>query len=333
MQGLEDKTDNKKQNNIIPFIPDGDFYFTKGVEAFQKHKFEIAMKWMKKAIETSPKNPLFQCQLSIIYTEIGAYHKANQILTDVLQTTGDKYADCYYLLANNYAHLGLLNDAKKYAESYLTIEPNGDFHEEAKTLLQLIDVDDENDEWELDEEDDLLLFQETVFYHLEHKEYEKALPILEEMMALFPEHQSIEHDYTRALFYTGNETEAIQMELDVLDAKPDELYSHMNLANFYYEQNEKEAFERHIQVLLNVYPIHEQQKLRVAITLAKTGYYQNAYQRFRMLQNNMVTNHLSYYRWYSHTCFHLGMEDKAKQLWGEGCKRHPNLSKEVRPWM
>ena len=107
----------EKSNNIIPFIPEGDFYFTKGVEAFQNRKFNIAVKWMKKAIEAKPNDPLYQCQMSVIYTEIGAYHAANQLLTNVLQST--EYTDCYYLIANNYAHLGLLNDAEKYVNLYL----------------------------------------------------------------------------------------------------------------------------------------------------------------------------------------------------------------------
>src|SRR5699024_3343701 len=101
MQQLKQR--EKQQKNIIPFIPEGDFYFTKGIESFQKKKFELAIKWMKKAVEAKPREPLYACQLSIIYTEIGSYHEANQILMDLLQKT--TCVDCYYLLANNYAHL------------------------------------------------------------------------------------------------------------------------------------------------------------------------------------------------------------------------------------
>ncbi|MFD1038841.1 tetratricopeptide repeat protein [Virgibacillus byunsanensis] len=331
MQHMKDKTDNN-QDNVIPFIPDGDFYFTKGVEAFQRRKFEIAIKWLKKAVDTKPNDPLYQCQMSIIYTEVGAFHAANQLLTKVLQSTGDQYADCYYLLANNYAHLGLLNDARKYATSYLDKEPDGDFTEEAKSLLNLIDIDEEDYDFELESEDELLIFQETVFYHMENKEYDKALPLLEEMITIFPDHQLPKHDYTQALFFSGNEEEAIQMELDMLNEQPDSLYSHINLAIFYYERNQMQEYVPHIQTLLNVYPIHEQQKLKIATTLARTEYYKEAYSRFRMLVKGLISGHLSYYRWYSITAFHLGETSKALALWEEGCKKHPNLSKEDRPW-
>lgn len=320
-----------KQNNLIPFIPEGDFYFTKGVEAFQKRKFDIAIKWLKKAMEAKPEDPLYKCQMSIIYTEIGSFHKANQLLTSALQS--EEYTDCYYLLANNYAHLGLLNDATKYATIYLDKEPDGDFSEEAKDLLHLIDIDedDDNDNWDLEEEDELLIYQESAFYHMEYMEWEKAMPLIEEMMTLFPEHKIAQHDYTQALFYSGDKEDAISMELDTLKEDPNSLWSLTNLAVFNYELNNRQGYEKYVQALLNVYPIHEQQKLRIAITLAKTGYFREAYIRFRTLTKGIVKSHPSYYRWYSRTAFHEGFTDKASILWKEGIKKHPKLAKEDEP--
>ncbi|SET10452.1 Tetratricopeptide repeat-containing protein [Oceanobacillus limi] len=336
MQDVKNSVEGQKRNNLIPFIPDGDFYFTKGVEAFRKKKFEVALKWMNKAVEAVPKDPLYQCQMSIIYTEIGSYHKANQILTDVLQTSGNQYVDCYYLLANNYAHLGLLNDARKYAKSYLDLEPNGDFSEEAKSLIELMEFEDDDEEEDfgppLEDEDELLIYQETAFYHLEHKEWEKALLVLEEMQTLFPEHKTIKHEYAHALFFDGEKEEAIKMEEDNIQEDPFNLYSHTNLATFYYETNQ-EAYQLHIRALLNVYPIHEQQKLRIATTLARTGYFEEAYTRFRMLSKAVVKSHISYYRWYSLAAFQLGEIDKANSIWQEGGRKHPVLAHESAPWM
>ncbi|MFC4557487.1 tetratricopeptide repeat protein [Virgibacillus kekensis] len=332
MQHLE-KKDSGKHNNVIPFIPDGEFYFTKGVEAFQKHKFDISIKWLRKAIEMAPQEPLYQCQLSIIYTEVGAYHAANQLLTKVMQASGDKYTDCYYLLANNYAHLGLLNDAKKFAESYLEKEPEGEFREEAEQLLEVIDFDDDEEEdWDIEIEDELLIYQETVFHYMENCQWDKALPLLEEMITLFPEHKLTKHDYTHALFYSGYEDDAIEMEQDILKEEPENLHSHINLAIFYYELGQKQEYESHIQALLNVYPMHEQQKLRVAVTLARTGVYHEAYARFRRLNNGLVKHHISYFKWYSTAAYKLGDESKAISLWEEGCRKHKTLSRQERPW-
>lgn len=327
MEKIKEKQ-SKIQSNLIPFIPEADFYFTKGIEAFQKRKFDIAIKWIKKALEMKPDDPLFQCQMSIIYTEIGIYHAANQLLTNVLQTSD--YVDCYYLLANNYAHLGLLNDAKKYVNLYLEKEPQGDFSEDAKQLLRIIDFEDEED-WELEDEDDLLIYQETAFYHMENLEWEKAVAIIEEMMTLFPEHIIVKHDYTQALFFLGREEEAIQMEKEILKEQPNSLYSYSNLALYYYELNKQES-KTYIQALLNVYPINEQQKLKIAVTLSRTGHYDEAYRRFRSIVKERVKGHPSYYRWFSTAAYNKGEEIKSFHLWQEGCKKHPKLQTETAPW-
>ncbi|WP_234400663.1 tetratricopeptide repeat protein [Virgibacillus senegalensis] len=319
-------------DKVIPFIPEGDFYFTKGVEAFQKRKFDIAVKWMKKAVEASPDEPLFQCQLSIIYTEAGAYHMANQVLTEVLDAHGEEYVDCYYLIANNYAHLGLMNDALKNAQQYLDQAPEGEFRQEAEELLQFLDIVEEEEDWD-GIDDELLIFQETAFYHLERREWDYALPLLNEMMTLFPEHVTAKHEYSFALFFSGDETEAVALEEKWLEQEPQSLFCLTNLAVFYHLTGETDKAVTHIEALLNVYPIHSQQKLRVAVTLARTGYYQQAVHRFKTLPKSSLQGHASYYKWYSVAAYHTGHPSKALMLWEEGCKRHPFLSKDEGPWI
>lgn len=322
-----------KQNKIIPFIPNGDFYFAKGVEAFRNRKFDLAVKWIQKAIELEPNEPLYQCQLSIIYTEIGSFHKANQLLTNVLQSTKETYTDCYYLLANNYAHLGLLNDAKKYALLYLDNDPNGDFCDETKELLHLIEIDEEeHDDWEFEDEDELLIYQESAFYYIENMEWERAIGLLEEMMTLFPEHKTTKHEYAYALFFSGNKEEAVQVEQQNLQEDSTLLYSHANLALFYYEMGQTREYKQHIRALLNIYPIHEQQKLRIAVTMARTGLYNQATMRFRMLNKRIVSSHISYYRWYASSLYYSGFQKRANLIWKEGCKVHQVMLNETPPW-
>ncbi|WP_231735261.1 tetratricopeptide repeat protein [Gracilibacillus massiliensis] len=326
---------NQLEGNIIPFIPEGDFYFSKGVEAYQKKKFDLSLKWFQKALSEKPENPLYQCQASIVYTEIGSYHLANQLLTKVLSEHGEEYMDCYYLIANNYAHLGLLEDATKYAQIYLEKEPDGDFQEEAKTLLELLDFSEEeedDDDWTFEEEDDLIIYQETAFYHLEREEWEEAIAVLEEMITLFPEFSQARHEYHYALFFVGEKDEAIAMEEQYLKEHPDALFSCMNLAIFYSHENDEEKRDYFTAMLENIYPIHEQQKLRIAVTFAQIGLYQQALDRFKMLHKSKLKGHPSYYRWYSTCQYYLGMEDAAIRLWKEGCKQHNILSQQLPAW-
>lgn len=324
---------NKNENKLLPFIPEGEFYFAKGIEAFQKHKFDISLKWLKKAIETEPNNPLYNCQLSIIYTEIGKYHAANQLLNHVLETS--HYVDCYYLLANNYAHLGLLNDSKKYAERYLEEESDGEFNDEAYMLLELIDFDMEDDEWDewlFEEEDDLLKYQETVFHLMENEEWEEAMPLIEEMLLLFPDHVTVKHDYSQALFYTGREEKAIALEEKIQREGEYTLLSAMNLAQFYDEMKETGKSNKVIHQLLSIWPIHTDQQIKLAVTFAKVGYYEAAYERFKKINRAMARGHLSYYKWYSIAAYHLEKQRFAMELWEDGCMKHRALQNHHSPW-
>ncbi|WP_173915662.1 lipopolysaccharide assembly protein LapB [Halobacillus sp. Marseille-Q1614] len=328
-------TIHNKPSNIIPFLPTGNFYFSYGIQAFKKRRFDAAEKWLKKAIELSPDEPLYPCQLSVVYTEVGSYHAANQVLTEVVKKYGDDYVDAYYLMANNYAHLGLLNDAKKYAEKYMNKPSEGDFEEAAAQLLQMLnslEEDELDDDFTLDDEDELIIYQETAFYHLENEEWEEALPVLHEMMQLFPDYTLAKHKYAHALFKIGEEEEAIQMEKQWLKKDPENIQSHVNLATFFMLQGDKEQAENHIELLRNIYPIHEQQKLAIAVILARGGYYHEAVDRFRRLKNKLVVGRRGYYKWYSIASYQTGKPSRALKLWEKGCKRFPRLSKEGGPW-
>ncbi|MBA2175626.1 tetratricopeptide repeat protein [Halobacillus locisalis] len=326
-----------KESNIIPFVPTGHFYFTHGIQAFKKRRFQAAVKWLKKAVESDPEEPLYACQLSVIYTELGSYHAANQVLTDVLAKFGKEYVDCYYLMANNYAHLGLLNDAKKYAETYLDQPGDGEFKEAAEQLLAMLESLDEDDgdddEWAFDDEDDLLIYQETAFYHLEQEEWEEALSILDEMTELFPEFTLARHKYAYALFMNGKQDEAIEIEQKWLEKEPTNIHCHVNLATFLLEQGRSEDAKPHFERLRNVFPMHEQQKLFVAETLARAGYYSEAVERFRMLKGKQVVQRRVYYKWYSIAAYHTGNPSKALHLWEKGCQSFPKLSSEGGPWI
>ncbi|MFC7064096.1 tetratricopeptide repeat protein [Halobacillus seohaensis] len=324
-----------KQSNILPFLPTGNFYFSYGIQAFKKRRFDAAVKWLKKAIELSPDEPLYPCQLSIIYTEVGSYHAANQLLSEVVDSYGEEYSDCYYLMANNYAHLGLLSDAKKYADIYMEQAGDGDFEEAASQLIEMLnslEEEEPEDEYAFDDEDELIIHQETAFYHLENEEWEKALTILHEMMQLFPEFTLAKHQYAYALFHSGNQDEAIELEKQWIVADAKDIHSYVNLAAFYLANGQKELAFEHIDPLRNVYPMHDQQKLAIAETLARAGYYQESVDRFRGLKNKLVVGRKGYYKWFSIASYQTGKPSRALNLWEKGCKQFPHLSEEVGPW-
>ncbi|WP_027965412.1 tetratricopeptide repeat protein [Halalkalibacillus halophilus] len=316
-------------NNVADFRHDGDFYFTYGVKAFKRKKFQRAEQWFHKAIEFAPANVLFKCQLSVLYTEIKQYHQANDLLQQVLEIGDETYADCYYLLANNYAHLGLFYEAKKYSDLYLEQEPEGDFAEETQNLLMMVNqvlLDDfDEDELEFDEEDEFLIYQETAFYHLEREEWDEALEVLNELMSLFPEYFPAKHEYAYALFQSGNKEEAIALEEEWFEQDRLSLHSRLNLALFYKQARTDETPDHMKNSLMNIYPTSVEKRLKVAVTLAQIGAYEEALIRFQQLRKSALTDYLSYYVWYGVALKQTGIEVEASRLWEEGMRRHPKL--------
>ncbi|BAM46821.1 tetratricopeptide repeat protein [Amphibacillus xylanus] len=330
------KTTKNYPKAIIPFIPDAKFYFSKGVDAFYKRKFDLALKWIKKATEADPDELLYPIQMSVVYTEMEEFHLANQILTELSQHNHEQYPELYYLMANNYAHLGLLKEAEKFASLYLEKDIEGEFRSESEQLLTLLELglSEEDDDFDFDfEEDEMLIYQETAFYHIQRHDWHEAGKILTEMIKHFPDYLIAKHQYNYALFFVGKQEEAIRLEEELYKQSPESTHSITNLIVFYQETNRRDQAEALIRKLTNVYPIHCETGLRIAITFAYLGYYKEAYRRFLTLPKAKLRNHLDYFRYFSKTAAALNHQNLAEKIWAEGCKKHSELADEPLPWL
>lgn len=318
---------------VIPFIHDGDFFFTKAVDAFYKRKFDLALKFLKKAKDIDPSEPLYPSQMSIIYTEIGAYHAANQILSDVIKTHGDDYVDSYYLIANNYAHLGLLNEAQKYATLYMEKDPEGEFYSEAEQLITVLDLALEEEMDVFEDEDDLLIYQETAFYYLQQEDYLKAAVILDEAIELFPDYDLFHFQSRFARFFSGETETVLKEEETILVEEPDQLYARFNLMFFYYSLGEQDKVKELVASFKGVYPIHQEQALKVAIGYTLAGYDDEAITRFSRLQHRTVKHHVDYYKYYALALYRNGQVLEAEALFEEAKRRHKQLINKPAPWL
>ena len=325
---------NKHDQTIIPFFPDADYYFEKGVDAFYQRNYQVALKWIQNAIDADPDEFLYPTQLSIVYTEMGDYHIANQILKELSEEARAEYPELYYLMANNYAYLGLLTDAEKYAAMYLEKTTDGEFRSETEQLLTLLELglSEDNDDISFSEEDDILAYQETSFYYLQRRDWLPACTILEEMIERYPDYLIAKQQYHYALFFAGKKKEALELEQKLFQQNPDSTYSITNLIIFYYEEGKLSEAKDLIKKLEKIYPLHFELSLRIAIAFAHVGELDKAYQRFRPLPKSKLNNHLEYYRYFAKTAFSLNEHAKAEKIWAEGCKRHVELTNEPLPW-
>ena len=178
-------------------------------------------------------------QLAIIYTEMGHYQQSNELLDFILEHIDENMSECHYFKANNYANLGLFQEAYKSATAYAALEENGEFADENDDLLDLLDMSDEEDEDFPYDQDDLIVKQDQANHLLESGRLDEAIEMLEQMIVEYPEFWSAYNNLALAYFYSGRIHQAKEMLNRVLHENPGNLHALCNQLVFYHYEKKK----------------------------------------------------------------------------------------------
>ncbi|WP_338449376.1 tetratricopeptide repeat protein [Niallia oryzisoli] len=321
----------KSKGQLLSFIPTGEYYFSKGLKAFHRRDFHKAIKYLKRAMQLEPGEPMIVCQLAIIHTELGEYKESNELLHFILEELDEDMMECHYFLANNYAHLGYFKDAYAHVNLYLQEEDNGDFVEDAEDLLEILTLEADDLEEELYEQDDLITKQEHARELLESGHFPKAVKLLKDVIEEFPEYWSAYNNLALAYFYLG-ELEKASKTLDlVMERNPGNLHAMCNKLVFAYFQKNKAETAAIADVLKKVKPILSEHQFKLGATFALIGEYEPAYLWFRKLHKQGYKGDGSYYYWFSYAAYFTGREQLARSLWDKVLVLNP--SKEgLEPW-
>ena len=321
----------KKKANVVSFNPTGEFYFTKGIKAFQRRELYRAKKYMNRALQLEPGEPMIACQLAVICTELGEYQYSNELLENILQELDPYMTECHYFLANNFAHMGLFKEAYKHANEYLNKDEFGEFSEDAEDLLDLITFETDETEETLEFQDDLMMRQEVARELLEAGHFAKAVEKIEELIELYPEFWSAYNNLALAYFYVGKTTEAFETLNRVLEKNPGNLHALCNGMVFYHYQMDREKLDELFSALKKVRPILDEHRLKLGATFALTGYYEEAYKWLRKLQKKGFEGDGTFYYWLSRSAFQIGQIRVAEQAWEKVVELSPD-KEGLEPW-
>ena len=75
-----DKLRKKHDEKIISFIPDGEFYYNKAIQAMQRDRFEDAQRYLKRASELSPEDSKILMEYGVLVMEEGRFEEAHELL-------------------------------------------------------------------------------------------------------------------------------------------------------------------------------------------------------------------------------------------------------------
>ncbi|WP_409272186.1 tetratricopeptide repeat protein [Neobacillus sp. SCS-31] len=321
----------KGKGKLLSFFPTGEYYFTKGLKAYHRRDFDKAKRYLERAFQLEPGEPMIACQLALVWTEIGGYENSNRLLHMILDELDPEMTECHYFLANNYAHLGFFKDASHHSRLYLELEEDGEFADDAEELLELLVMEGFDDEDELFEEDDLMVRQEEARNLLESGYFPKAIEMLTSIVEEYPEYWSAYNNLALAHFYLGETEQAHAVLYDVLEKNPGNLHALCNLLVFAHYRRDKKETARLIEILKKIKPIMTEHQFKLGATFALSGEYELAFEWLRKLHKRGYEGDSPFYYWFSYAAYYTGREELAQALWKKVIAMSPD-KEGGEPW-
>jgi tetratricopeptide (TPR) repeat protein len=104
---------------IIPLQLDATFFFERAVQSLDRYRYDLALKYFRRAVEYEPENAVNHCNMAGILSEMGNYAESNKVLKNVVDTVDPTMTECYFYMANNFANMEDFEAAEKALLQYL----------------------------------------------------------------------------------------------------------------------------------------------------------------------------------------------------------------------
>ncbi|MFE1243159.1 tetratricopeptide repeat protein [Fictibacillus sp. NPDC058756] len=253
---------------VLPFIQDGDYFFEKGIKAYNRRDLYTAKKMFERAVTFQPEEPSFLCQLASTLAEIGEYEESNRHLLNVIES-GSDMSECHFFLANNFAHLGMYSDAEEHALLYIQYDPDGEFVDDTQELLDLISLETGSKSTNglpLSTEEELIKSHDEARQSIERGDLPLAQEQLREIIENHPKFWAAYNNLALTHFYKSEFDEAMDVLQDVLDKNPGNLNALCNLAIFLFHLGMDEPGGKLVDRLKMVHPMHPEHRYKLGNT-------------------------------------------------------------------
>jgi len=303
------------KNNVVTVPFDAEFFFERGVRHIRRKDVAKAKKYFKKSVDLEPHNPKYLINLSAVFTETAEFEESNGILYKIVHEIDETFTECYYYMANNYAHLGDFDQAERYVLLYLQDNEDGLYVEEAEELLDFICFELERSPKELDGEHKLIGKHEKARISLEQGRFVEAAKILEEMVEEYPHFFAARNNLALAYYYLGQVDRAMSVLEEILEKDSTNLHALCNMAVFYYHKGKHEKVRLLVEGLKKVLPVQPDHHFKLATTLGILGEDERAYDLFRIIAKRGGDGDPSLYHSLAVAAYNTGRWDKAEENW------------------
>ena len=311
---MENQRHKEKLNNVVSFIPNGDYYFNKALKAMEKDQMSKAYKYMKRAAELSPDDAHVLMQFGILEMDAQNFEKAYELIHTAYSLDPNE-SEHVFFLAEISGCIGLVRDAQKYAKMYLEMEPDGMYVHEAAEILDFLEYE-ELEEEPFDENDsEKLIVQEKARRFMENGQFEEAIEVLERLIERFTDLWPAYNNLALAYFYVGDTEQSKALLHQVLRESFGNLHALCNLAMIaYYEKNEEELTSL-VEMLKKINPYDWENRYKLGATLALVGEYEIAYKWLKSMKKKGFHGDSGFYFWLAQAAYFSGHMQEGKDSW------------------
>lgn len=313
------------QTNIIPVKWDATFFLERAVRSLDRHHYDKALKYFRLATEYEPNNPVNQCNLAGVLSELGNYAESNEVLDLVIEEIDPSMTECLFYKANNYANMEMFIEAERALVAYLQEDEEGFYLEEAEEMIEFL-------QYELDRPTKLTSIKARagVIEHdlarelLEEGKFHEAVTMLEKIVEEQPEFLAAHNNLALAYYYMGMFEQAMEAAYHVLEKDTGNLHALCNLAIFYKHEEDEDNLQQLIILLRKLAPFHEDHLFKLATTMGILGEHEYAYRHFtRIIRSQQAVMDPCLYHYAAVAASNIERYDEAMKLWNQVIKLDP----------
>lgn len=328
---LENKRLKAKTNNVVSFNPNGDYYYHKALKCLERDDMDKAYKYIQRAAELSPADAHVLLQYGILEMEAQNFEHAHELIHTAYSLEPSE-PEITFMLAEVSGCMGLMHDAKKYADKYLAQAPDGVYAQDAHEILEFVDLEhtDYND---VDENDaDKMIAQEKARRLMEQGNFTQAIEVLEQTIEQYPALWAAHNNLALAYFYVGEADQAKALLQEVLRENHGNLHALCNLTVFAYYEKEDEQLKSLLDMLTKIQPYEWENRYKLGATLALVGQYEQAYKWLRSMSKRGYEGDSGFYFWLAQAAYYSGHEDVARTSWASLVDMDPSKA-GYEPWL
>jgi tetratricopeptide (TPR) repeat protein len=317
--------DNTVPTKVISLPMDATFFFERAVQSLDRHHYDKALKYFRRAVEYEPENPVNHCNLAGILSEMGNYEESNRILKNIIESVDPSMTECHFYIANNFANMEDYESAEESLIRYLEEDPRGQFLEDAEEMIDLLS-------YELKRPTKLnsVKSREGLFEHdkarslLEEGKFSEAVRLLEKLIRKHPDFTAAYNNLALAYYYMGLFDKSMSTIQKVLAIEPGNLHALCNIAIFYQHAGDKDNLRSLLDMLQKTEPFHIDHVFKLATTMGILGEHPSAYRLFkRLLKSGELGYDPCLYHYTAVAAYNTGKLSEAWRLWKQTEKLDP----------